>query len=551
MIEPRKNIESKATASEMPYWSKKGVSYNSSYEAPTIIYPMRFLKSAVKDSTEQKKAEERLFEEKTFSDFIINRFTGIFYVLDGNGRFLRWNKNLETVLGYSGDEISKMSAIEFFDDEEKETIAQKIKEVFTKGEAQVEAKLVTKNKNRISYKFDASAAQFDGTTLLIGIGVGVTEPKKPGATITESEGITAIEGKYRSFFENSIDAYLVTDDKGQVLEVNAAAEQLFGKNRSEICAGGLSNLIAHSGASEELLKELLETGRSRGELTMLEKDGAQFPGEIAAQTYNDGKGKRIALTVRDISNRSMSVEGKQIQNERELLIRELMKDNADLKQFSFIASHNLRAPVSNIMGLLELIDCSLLDQDNKEMFEMLKESARQLTATIEDLSNILVIKNSNNVEVSSINIEDLYKEVHLIFLSQLENIKADIITDFKISEISFHKTYLESVFINLISNAIKYRSPDRILNLHISTSRNTSGHCILTFRDNGIGIDLKKYKNKVFGLYQRFNDEIDGHGLGLFIIKTQINALGGRIEVESEVGRGTTFTITFAPDTQI
>jgi signal transduction histidine kinase len=111
--------------------------------------------------------------------------------------------------------------------------------------------------------------------------------------------------------------------------------------------------------------------------------------------------------------------------------------------------------------------------------------------------------------------------------------------------IEYNQLYLESIFMNLLSNAIKYRSPDRLLEVNISTSISRSGELLLTFRDNGMGIDLKRHRDKIFGLYQRFHVNTEGVGLGLFIVKAQINSMGGTIEIDSIVDDGSTFTINF------
>ncbi|WP_018615346.1 PAS domain S-box protein [Segetibacter koreensis] len=615
--------------------------------------------------TERKKAEEELIKEKNLSDSIINNLTGIFYLLNINGRFLRWNKNAETITGYTAEELREINAVDLFDEDEKEMIAQKIEEVFIKGKAKVEANLVTKNNGKIPYFFKASAAVFEGTPCLIGMGIDIRERKETEAIIKESEA------KYHSFFQNNMDAVLLTTSTGQILEANPQAGVIFGMNERDICAASIFNLADPTDERIQMLSEELRgTGRAKGEVNMLRKNGTAFPCEIAAVTYKDGcKEERTSIIIRDISERKRAEEGllkvneryklatratsnaiwdwdllndrtywseayqttfgyntsgapqkfkswidrvhpldrervynkiikaisgnagnywedeyrfikadgtiayvsdrgnlvydeqniptrfvgamqditlrKEIENERELLIKELTKTNADLKQFSFITSHNLRAPLSNITAILDLINYSTLDEENRAMLEMLKVSGKQLSSTIEDLSSILIIKNNINVEVTSINIQHIFKEIEKTFINELNNVGGTIITDFKVPELNFHKTYLESIFINLISNAIKYRSPERNLVLKISTFYNANGNCELTFSDNGIGIDLVRHKNKIFGLYQRFNSEIEGHGLGLFIIKSQINALRGTIEIESEVDKGTKFIITF------
>lgn len=247
----------------------------------------------------------------------------------------------------------------------------------------------------------------------------------------------------------------------------------------------------------------------------------------------------LVLNAKDITDR------KKRETERELMVKELTRSNNDLKQFSFITSHNLRAPLSNITGLLSVLDHESLDSGNKEILEMVDKAAQQLKNTIDDITEIVVIKNTIDTPLSAVDVKKMFNRVNKNFLNTENDIAAQISQDFTVNEIRFNKTYFESIFINLISNAIKYREAGTTLKIQVSTHLNEEGKAVLVFSDNGIGIDLSRHKDRIFGMYQRFHTHIDGQGLGLFIVKTQIEALGGKIEVESELHKGTKFIITF------
>lgn len=255
--------------------------------------------------------------------------------------------------------------------------------------------------------------------------------------------------------------------------------------------------------------------------------------------HSDGKAYRMIGAMQDITER------KKTEREKELMIKELLKSNADLKQFSYITSHNLRAPLSNIESILSIIDYSTLDTANAEMLKMLNTSGKQLSKTIEDLTKILVIKNNGNAEIRTISLPEAFIHLNDIFSVALNEVGAKVFTDFTDPEIDFNETYLESILINLFSNAIKYRSPHRNLVIHASSKYDANGNTIFRFSDNGTGIDVIRHKDRLFGLYQRFHDTTDGNGLGLYIIKSQIDALDGKIEIESEPDKGTAFIITF------
>lgn len=168
-----------------------------------------------------------------------------------------------------------------------------------------------------------------------------------------------------------------------------------------------------------------------------------------------------------------------------------------------------------------------------------------MNKTIGDLTKILIIKNNVNSNLTSCNLQHIFDEVNKTFVHALEEAGGTVITDFKALNINQNKVYVESIFINLISNAIKYRSPNRDLLIEVGSSKDKNGDVVMRFTDNGIGIDLARHKDRVFGLYQRFHDTNEGQGLGLFIVKSQIEATGGSIDIESEIDKGTTFIIIF------
>ena len=232
--------------------------------------------------------------------------------------------------------------------------------------------------------------------------------------------------------------------------------------------------------------------------------------------------------------------------EREHIIAELSQINKDLKQFSYVTSHNLRAPIANLLGLTTLLDqYKITSKSLKQILDGIRQSALIFDDTIKDLTNVLIIKDQINIVKENISLTEITNNV----LSQL-NITLDdneVKVNYNFEEApfaNFTKAYLESVLLNLFTNSIKYKSPKRKLKINIS-SRDSIDFVILTFNDNGIGIDTELHKEKLFKLYQRFHDNPDGKGLGLYLIKSQIEALGSMIDIESKVDVGTTFIIKF------
>jgi len=248
----------------------------------------------------------------------------------------------------------------------------------------------------------------------------------------------------------------------------------------------------------------------------------------------------VFITSKDITEKT------RVKSEQKALTDELVKNNQDLQQFSFITSHNLRAPVANLLSLLSLYNKeNPLDEFNQLLIEKSEQAAQQLNQTLTDLLNILVIKSATNIQLEQVSFSDVFAIVKKNIDSLLEQQKGVIYTDFSIiDQIQYNRIHLESIFLNMISNAIRYSSPDR--NPVIKVCSYIKGQwAVVEFVDNGLGMDLDRYRDRLFGLYQRFHGNIEGKGLGLYMTRSQITAMGGKIEVESEPGVGTRFQVFF------
>lgn len=239
-------------------------------------------------------------------------------------------------------------------------------------------------------------------------------------------------------------------------------------------------------------------------------------------------------------------EERKQEKEKEQLILELTQNNKDLKQFSYITSHNLRAPLSNLIGLLNLIeDIPIKDDELLEIIHGFKKSTHLLNETINDLVKIIVIKDQLSLQKEDIVIKDVFEHVFDQLHFQIEQTQPVFKLNFEpTATIYTNKAFIESILLNLLSNAIKYKSDSRTLLITIDIKK-IKNRTVIKFKDNGIGIDLKRNSEHIFGLYQRFHDYPDSKGLGLYLVKSQIESLGGNIAIKSEVNKGTKFTLTF------
>jgi light-regulated signal transduction histidine kinase (bacteriophytochrome) len=224
--------------------------------------------------------------------------------------------------------------------------------------------------------------------------------------------------------------------------------------------------------------------------------------------------------------------------------QELIEHNNQMEQFAFIAAHNLRAPLTRVMGLANLIQMGPTEQERQNALEKLVISTHDLDQVIKDLNAILNIKRHTG-NFSEVDLNESLTRTKRILEKEIEDTQTKIIINFsEADKVYAIAPYVESILYNLISNAIKYRDPERAPFIAIKTTHENDFVC-LAVMDNGLGIDLSKYKQNIFSLYKRFHLHVEGKGLGLYLVKTQIEALGGRVDVKSQPNEGATFYVYF------
>ncbi|SKC52884.1 sensor histidine kinase [Ohtaekwangia koreensis] len=221
---------------------------------------------------------------------------------------------------------------------------------------------------------------------------------------------------------------------------------------------------------------------------------------------------------------------------------ELIKHNNELRQFSYTVSHNLRGPVASLLGLIHLLEPTLVKPEDSEILDHIRTSSERLDVIIKDLTKIIDIRHDIFKIRQKIDVEEEIDETFSIIQKEVKQSGISIIKNIETEYIYSVKPMMHSVLYNLINNAIKYRSAERSPVIEIS-SRENNQYYILQVQDNGLGIDLKRNKENLFKLYKRFHFHTEGKGLGLYLVKLQVEALGGYITVDSEINRYTTFTV--------
>jgi chemotaxis family two-component system sensor kinase Cph1 len=227
----------------------------------------------------------------------------------------------------------------------------------------------------------------------------------------------------------------------------------------------------------------------------------------------------------------------------------LIRLNKDMDNFIYSASHDLKSPVNNIEGLIQLLKSELESTNNKivnDLIGRIESSTSKVKNTVLNLTDIVKIQSNPYQDIEMVDIRETIKEILLENEMLVQQSKANITFSLNIETIEYSKQAFKSILYNLIINAIKYRSPDRIPMIEIYSNYNPyTKHNEISVKDNGLGIDLNLHRDKVFNLFKRFHDHIEGSGVGLYIINKIVEGKGGKIEIESTVNAGTTFKVIF------
>jgi signal transduction histidine kinase len=312
---------------------------------------------------------------------------------------------------------------------------------------------------------------------------------------------------------------------------------------------------------EELAAQSEEMARANEALSLLNKSLAEKQDEIVAQNEELVQSNEEIATQRDLvseqykdleearaiiamQNQEIKLRNDNLEVEIGHRTKELVEYNQQLEQFAFISSHNLRAPVARILGLGQLLGLSGTSHDDEVLIrQKLIYSTLELDRVVRDLNTILEIKKNNSGVITEVDLEDALSLIKINLAKEVGDTQATVTIDFSAyQKIRTIRPYLDSILFNLLSNAIKYRHPDRNPIITIKSEVRGDFVCLIV-KDNGLGINLALYKDKLFTLYRRFHDHVEGKGLGLYLVKTQVTSLGGLIELESEVNFGTTFYV--------
>ncbi|HKZ36843.1 MAG TPA: PAS domain-containing sensor histidine kinase [Chryseolinea sp.] len=346
---------------------------------------------------------------------------------------------------------------------------------------------------------------------------------------------------YELLFELSSDLLCIAGYDGYFKKINPAVSMLLGYSMDELYARPIDDFVFHDDkhATISVRKELTKSKP----LLNFENRYVTKSGEIVWLSWTShpvDSEKLIFAIAKNITHK------KRLEAERNILLANLTKVNNDLTQLTYTTSHDLRSPVNNFLSLFSLLDISKVsDKDTVELLQTIKIAGDNLKKTLNTYVEGLIEKHKIQTNIEEVSISQCLSNVLQSISSLIRSSNTTIHTDFsKLDKIKFNEAYLESIFLNLITNAIKYSKPDcfPVLSIHSEKEKDFNQ---LIVSDNGLGFDMEKVRDKIFGFHQTFHNLDDSKGIGLYLVHTHVTSFGGKIKVESKINEGAKFIISF------
>jgi len=334
----------------------------------------------------------------------------------------------------------------------------------------------------------------------------------------------------KDFIENSPDSISIYNQKFYLLEINDAGLELIKMNRKQAIGENIKTIFP----------DIERTGRLK-EYKAVIRGGNSFRSEDVKQSKKFGKkqfsvrafmtGEVLAIVTRDITELKKTEQ-------------QLLKTNQRLEELAYIAAHDMKAPLTNLQSLIQLIgESDGIKKGCKGLFDKVINSVERMSYTVSTLNNIIAIQELQLPNNEYIKFREVFSKVKDSLATQIKEAKVKIRADFtKAPDIHYPQLHLQSILQNLISNSIKYRQPNKISLIEIKTLEKDEGLCLI-IKDNGLGVDLSSSTDNIFRLFKRMHTHVEGSGVGLYIVKSLVESHGGKIEVTSEVNKGTTFKI--------
>jgi PAS domain S-box-containing protein len=512
-----------------------------------------------RDLSERKKAEDDLYKayealkdsEERFRRLVEGVTDYAIFMLDPAGHVATWNEGARRIKGYEAHEIIGKYFAKFYS---RDSVLDGFPEYELK-EAKAHGRFEDEGWR---YRKDGTAfwanviitAIFNDKKELIGfskITRDLTEKKQLEEQLFRThEDLRESEEKSRLLIDSVQDyAILMLNTEGFILSWNTGAERIKGYTTKEVLGKHFSIFYPREAIENGFpafeLSKAIQDGRFEDEGWRVRKDGAAFWANVVlSPVYNsDHRLLGFAKITRDLTERRRNEDLMQKN-------KELVRINNDLDNFVYTASHDLKSPIANLEGLLLALkeDMGAHCIPHQNILSMMDGSLQTLRKVINDLSEVTKLQQAKD-EVEHVNLLQLLEEVKANLRDTIKTSNAEIVVgDFDFEMLSYSRKNMRSILYNLVSNAIKYRDPQRAPKVTLSTKVAENGDFILSVIDNGLGIPAHQVP-KIFAMYKRVHDHVEGTGIGLYLVKKILDNSGDDIKVYSTVGQGTAFHLHF------
>jgi len=501
------------------------------------------LYGAIQDINDRKIYQEQL----KFHSYMLDQIGQAIIAVNPENKIIYWNKAAEDLYLWKQEEVIGKNVLDVTPASEYLPEASELIESLQKGEKYFGEALV-KNKNGdhfIVNVINVPVLDDNGNIQsIVGLSHDITKEKEAEQKLRDSEEKSRLlAGFYKTLVENQSIYIIKTDANGNYTFTNEYFKKVFLDKDEVIGENVLQSILPedHQACIDTVMNCIAEPGRSFP--VLLKKPNSK--GDVYTSKWEfkalfDANGNCNEILC-------VGIDFTELLNKQERLERLLeitANQNKKLLSFNYIVSHNIRSHVANLLGLTSYAELSNTDSSNK-FLQMIKETSESLDETIQNLNLILDIQENKELAYADIPLKSEVKRIKAGIQMLFDN--ANATCEIRISEdekIHANAAYMESILLNLMTNALKYRSKDRPLNIIFEMEKG-DGHKTLVVTDNGRGMDMNRVKDKIFGMFKTFHGNQDAKGIGLFITKAQIEAMGGTIKVESEIEKGTTFKISF------
>jgi PAS domain S-box-containing protein len=495
-----------------------------------------------RDITEQVETRKQLTESEIRLRRIIENSTAIITIRDKEGRYLMVNPAFEQLTGMRESEVIGKTSIPTLQQslrvDESNSVSRVVKEdtVITNEEEWIVGNGSARTFIAIRFPIKDDAGK------MVGIGsicTDITRQKQDLQSRHETllrEKILEGQAHYKELANNISEMFFSMDQKERFLFWNHACEWRTGRHEADVIGKTMDEVYPTDDWPElkVRLRRALKTKQADTFASEYHEKGKTYVMQVYVYPASHG----ISVLMSDVTFQ------RKTEREAMKLVESLQQKNKDLRQFAYIISHNLRAPIAKIQGLADLFNHEdNMGEFNGRIIQGISQELKTLDLVVNDLTDIISIREVEYQSREEINLSEELQHVKQILSDDIEAARAEITEDLSQSPTIYSiRSYIHSILFNLVSNAVKYRSPDRKPEIRV-TAKKKEHFVQITVEDNGLGIDLVKHEAKLFTLYKRFHHHVDGRGIGLYLVKNQVESLGGKIEADSKVNQGTTFRI--------